>query len=128
MRWEDYTVRVLISALVVTSMFTLWMIWELADLTLPGLTQSAIAQDSTGGTTADTTDATSQETTGDDTTTDQSTTQSAGEETTTEETTTQRRESLQNSGGLRARAVPPMPGKGCPKEFPKEHRRACYPK
>jgi len=109
MRWEEYTVRVLISALVVTSLFALWMVWQLAEVRLPPFTASAIAQqDATGETTFETT-----------------------EETTVEETTTER--PVQPRGRLResaggAKAVPLMPGGGCPKGYPVKRGGACHPK
>lgn len=115
MRWEEHAVRVMASALVITCLFTLWMIWELADPNLPDLTQSALAQDTTSETTGETTR---------DRTVAQATT---NQQTTVEETTTQRRESLRNSGAG-ARAVPLMPGKRCPKEFPVRRNAACYPR
>lgn len=120
MRWEEYAVRVMASALVITCLFTLWMIWELADPNLPDLTNSALAQDTTSETTGETT----QETTVVQATVAQATTnqQTTVEETTFEETTTPR---LSDSGAG-DRAVPLMPNKRCPKEFPVKRATACY--
>jgi cytoskeletal protein RodZ len=119
MRWEEYAVRVMASALVITCLFTLWMIWELADPNLPDLTNSALAQDTTSETTGETTQETTRQSTVAQATTTEETTV---EETTVEETTTPR---LRDSGAGN-RAVPLMPGKRCPKEFPVKRAAACY--
>jgi hypothetical protein len=107
------------SALVVTCLFTLWMIWELSDMRLPSLTNSAIAQDTTNETTGLQDDTTYQYTTFVDETT--------VEQTTTEQTT-QARGNLKESGGPTARVVPLMPGGRCPKEFPVKRASACHPR
>lgn len=123
MRWEEYAVRVMASALVITCLFTLWMIWELADPNLPDLTNSALAQDTTSETTGETTfqQATVAQATTDEDDFDGDTTI---EETTFEETTTPR---LRDSGAG-TRAVPLMPNDRCPREFPVKRAGACHPK
>lgn len=121
MRWEEHAVRVMASALVITCLFTLWMIWELADPNLPDLTNSALAQDTTSETTGETTAETTEE----------STTQSTVAQATTEETTTAQPTTVENTlreSGAGDRAVPLMPGKRCPKEFPVKRKAACYPR
>lgn len=137
MRWEEYMVKGMASALVITALFSLWMLWQLADVTVPPLTNSAIAQDTTSNspeTTQETTAETTAESTGLQETTQQATT--AQQSTVPEETTTQRtvRERtvpertnrLKDSGGPRARAVPLMPGGRCPEEFPAKRQGACH--
>jgi hypothetical protein len=119
-RWEQYTFRVLVSALVVTSLFSLWMIWQLAGPSLPNLTASAFAQDTTNETTEETT---VEETTVEDTVED-----TVIEDTTVEETrerTTPPRGRLRESAGG-AKVVPLMPGGGCPKEYPVKRGGACH--
>lgn len=118
MRWEEYTVRVLISALVVTSLFALWMVWQLAEVRLPPFTASAIAQqDATGETTFETTE---------ETTVEDTILETTVEETTTERTVQPRGRLRESAGG--AKAVPLMPGGGCPKGYPVKRGGACHPK
>lgn len=133
MRWEEYMVKGMASALVITALFSLWMLWQLADVNVPPLTNSAIAQDTTSNgleTTQETTGETTAESTGLQETTQQGTTAQQStlpEETTTQQTTVQERTNrLKDSGGPRARAVPLMPGGRCPAEFPVKRGEACY--
>lgn len=146
MRWEEYMVKGMASALVITGLFSLWMLWQLADVSVPPLTNSAIAQDTTSTgqettqeTTAETTQETTAETTGESTglqeTTQEGTTAQQStipEETTTQQTTVQQTtvqqttNRLKDSGGPRARAVPLMPGGRCPAEFPVRRGGACH--
>lgn len=135
MRWDEYMVKGMASALVITALFSLWMLWQLADVTVPPLTNSAIAQDTTSNaleTTQETTGETTAESTGLQETTQQGTTAQQStlpEETTAQQTTVQERTNrLKDSGGPRARAVPLMPGGRCPAEFPVRRGEACYPR
>ncbi|HET7478865.1 MAG TPA: hypothetical protein VFJ72_05040 [Rubrobacteraceae bacterium] len=126
MRWEEYMVKGMAAALVITGLFSLWMLWQLADVRLPSLTPSAIAQDTTS-TGLETTAETTSESTAFQETTQQGATQATTvEETTTQETTVQRPNKLKNSGGPRSRAVPLMPGGRCPKEFPVKRQGTCH--
>lgn len=122
MRWEEYMVKGMAAALVITALFSLWMLWQLADVSVPPLTNSAFAQDTTS-----TGFETTQETTGQSTGLQETTRQSTIlEETTTQQTTVQQRTNrLKDSGGPRARAVPLMPGGRCPAEFPVKRAGAC---
>ncbi len=137
MRWEEYMVKGMASALVITALFSLWMLWQLADVSVPPLTNSAIAQDTTSNglettqeTTAETTEETTAESTGLQETTQEGTTAQQStlpEETTTQQTTVQETTNqLKDSGGPRARAVPLMPGGRCPAEFPVRRAGACH--
>lgn len=137
MRWEEYMVKGMASALVITALFSLWMLWQLADVSVPPLTNSAIAQDTTSTglettqeTTAETTGETTSESTGLQETTQQGRTAQQStipEETTTQQTTVQQRTNrLKDSGGPRAGAVPLMPDGRCPAEFPVKRGGACH--
>lgn len=133
MRWEEYMVKGMASALVITALFSLWMLWQLADVSIPPLTNSAIAQDTTSNgleTTQETTAETTAERTGLQETTQEGTTAQQStlpEETTTQQTTVQETtKQLKDSGGPRARAVPLMPGGRCPAEFPVRRAGACH--
>lgn len=134
MRWEEYMVKGMASALVITALFSLWMLWQLADVSVPPLTNSAIAQDTTSNG-LETTQETTGESTGLQETTQQGTTAQQStipEETTTQQTTVQQTtvqqttNRLKDSGGPRARAVPLMPGGRCPAEFPVRRAGACH--
>lgn len=134
MRWEYYTVRVLVSALSITCLFTVFMAWQLTGLSLPNVLPSASAQSTTTGTTAETTGETTSQGAGETTsgggtveaTTAQDTTvqQTTVQETTVEQTA-QPRGQLKNSGGP-LKVAPVMPGGGCPKEYSLKRAGACH--
>lgn len=134
-RWEDYTLKVLLSALAITCFFTLWMVWQLADVNLPSLLPSALAQDTTTESTGlqESTDTSNGlETTRESTAFSEQTspnTQSTTE-TTTRQTTPKRtphkHKKLKASGGLGNGPVPLMSGHRCPKEYSVRHGGACY--
>ncbi len=125
----------MLSALAVTCLFTLWMVWQLADVNLPAVLPSAFAQDTTTESTGlqRTTESTGgQESTQENTTFRQrrtSNTQSTTEDTTqqtTPERTAPKHKKLKASGGSWSGPVPLMPDHRCPKEYPARHGGACY--
>ena len=125
MRWEYYTVRVLISALSITCLFTVFMAWQLSGLSLPHLVPSASAQSTTTGTTSETTGETTGETTSGSTVEATTVGATTVQETTVVEQTTQPRQRLKNSGG-QLKVAPVMPGGGCPKEYSLKRGGACH--
>lgn len=132
MRWEYYTVRVLVSALSITCLFTVFMVWQLSGLSLPAMIPSASAQSTTTETTQTTVETTGKETTSTGSSVEATTVQETTvEDTTVQDTaaerTTQPRERLKNSGGPRTRAVPLMPGGGCPREYSLKRAGTCHP-
>ncbi len=90
----------------------------------PGFTNLANAQDGTTATTTVTDDTTFLNTTA---TTRQTTiAQTTATQTTFRRTTAEDKDALMNAGGPVAGPVPPIPGRGCPKEFPVRRKGFCY--